>query len=189
MEYNDYELSQMFNENDENAKDVLFEKYSYIIDIIINKYKKTFYALNMDLSEVRQDANLAFTDAIIRYSCEKETSLPTFISIVVERKVQNAVRKAETIKNKMYTSAYSLDYEYDAFQKPLTEIIGDTSEEPLNNMTKKEEAMLKKIEKLYKLLIRGFNYHDIAKILGKEPKQIDNTIQRIRQKIKDLINE
>ena len=39
MEYNDYELSQMFNENDENAKDVLFEKYSYIIDIIINKYK------------------------------------------------------------------------------------------------------------------------------------------------------
>ena len=38
MEYNDYELSQMFNENDENAKDVLFEKYSYIIDIIINKY-------------------------------------------------------------------------------------------------------------------------------------------------------
>ncbi|MBP3457218.1 MAG: sigma-70 family RNA polymerase sigma factor [Bacilli bacterium] len=199
MEYNDYELSQMFNENDENAKDVLFEKYSYIIDIIINKYKKTFYALNMDLSEVRQDANLAFTDAIIRYSCEKETSLPTFISIVVERKVQNAVRKAETIKNKMYTSAYSLDYEYDAFQKPLTEIIGDTSEEPLNNMTKKEEyeELVKKIDSIlspnendvYKLLIRGFNYHDIAKILGKEPKQIDNTIQRIRQKIKDLINE
>ena len=29
----------------------------------------------------------------------------------------------------------------------------------------------------------------LAKILGKEPKQIDNTIQRIRQKIKDLINE
>lgn len=40
----------------------------------------------------------------------------------------------------MYTSAYSLDYEYDAFQKPLTEIIGDTSEEPLNNMTKKKNT-------------------------------------------------
>ena len=94
MEYNDYELSQMFNENDENAKDVLFEKYSYIIDIILNKYKKTMYALNMDFSEVRQDANLAFTDAVVRYSSERDTSLPTFISLVVERKVQNAVRKA-----------------------------------------------------------------------------------------------
>lgn len=197
MEYNDYELSQMFNENDENAKDVLFEKYSYIIDIILNKYKKTMYALNMDFSEVRQDANLAFTDAVVRYSCERDSSLPTFISLVVERKVQNAVRKAETVKNKVYTSAYSLDYEYDVFQKPLSEIIGDTSLEPLNNMTKKEEyeELVRKIDSIlspnendvYKLLIRGFNYQDIAKILNKEPKQIDNTIQRVRVKIRDLI--
>lgn len=197
MEYNDYELSQMFNENDENAKDVLFEKYSYIIDIILNKYKKTMYALNMDFSEVRQDANLAFTDAVVRYSCERDTSLPTFISLVVERKVQNAVRKAETVKNKVYTSAYSLDYEYDVFQKPLSEIIGDTSLEPLNNMTKKEEyeELVRKIDGIlspnendvYKLLIRGFNYQDIARILNKEPKQIDNTIQRVRVKIRDLI--
>ena len=66
-------------------------------------------------------------------------------------------------------------------------------------LSKKEEyeELVKKIDSIlspnendvYKLLIRGFNYHDIAKILGKEPKQIDNTIQRIRQKIKDLINE
>lgn len=197
MEYNDYELSQMFNENDENAKDLLFEKYSYIIDIILNKYKKTMYALNMDFSEVRQDANLAFTDAVVRYSCERDTSLPTFISLVVERKVQNAVRKAETVKNKVYTSAYSLDYEYDVFQKPLSEIIGDTSLEPLNNMTKKEEyeELVRKIDGIlspnendvYKLLIRGFNYQDIARILNKEPKQIDNTIQRVRVKIRDLI--
>lgn len=197
MEYNDYELSQMFNENDENAKDLLFEKYSYIIDIILNKYKKTMYALNMDFSEVRQDANLAFTDAVVRYSCERDTSLPTFISLVVERKIQNAVRKAETVKNKVYTSAYSLDYEYDVFQKPLSEIIGDTSLEPLNNMTKKEEyeELVRKIEGIlspnendvYKLLIRGFNYQDIARILNKEPKQIDNTIQRVRVKIRDLI--
>ena len=84
MEYNDQELSLLFTENDENAKDVLFKKYNYIIEIIINKYKKTIYALNMDINEIRQDANLAFTDAIIKYSREKETSLPTFISLVVE---------------------------------------------------------------------------------------------------------
>lgn len=197
MEYNDQELSLLFTENDENAKDVLFKKYNYIIEIIINKYKKTIYALNMDINEIRQDANLAFTDAIIKYSREKETSLPTFISLVVERKIQNAVRKAETIKNKVYLNAYSLDYEYDAFQKPLSEIIGDNSDEPLANMTKKEEyeELVNNINSIlspgendvYKLLIRGFNYQEIAKILNKEPKQIDNSIQRIRIKIRDLI--
>ena len=187
----------MFTENDENAKDVLFKKYNYIIEIIINKYKKTIYALNMDINEIRQDANLAFTDAIIKYSREKETSLPTFISLVVERKIQNAVRKAETIKNKVYLNAYSLDYEYDVFQKPLSEIIGDNSGEPLANMTKKEEyeELVNNINSIlspgendvYKLLIRGFNYQEIAKILNKAPKQIDNSIQRIRIKIRDLI--
>lgn len=197
MEYNDQELSLLFTENDENAKDVLFKKYNYIIEIIINKYKKTIYALNMDINEIRQDANLAFTDAIIKYSREKETSLPTFISLVVERKIQNAVRKAETIKNKVYLNAYSLDYEYDAFQKPLSEIIGDNSGEPLANMTKKEEyeELVNNINSIlspgendvYKLLIRGFNYQEIAKILNKEPKQIDNSIQRIRIKIRDII--
>ncbi|MCI7553869.1 MAG: sigma-70 family RNA polymerase sigma factor [Tenericutes bacterium] len=197
MEYNDQELSLLFTENDENAKDVLFKKYNYIIEIIINKYKKTIYALNMDINEIRQDANLAFTDAIIKYSREKETSLPTFISLVVERKIQNAVRKAETIKNKVYLNAYSLDYEYDVFQKPLSEIIGDNSGEPLANMTKKEEyeELVNNINSIlspgendvYKLLIRGFNYQEIAKILNKEPKQIDNSIQRIRIKIRDLI--
>lgn len=197
MEYNDQELSLLFTENDENAKDVLFKKYNYIIEIIINKYKKTIYALNMDINEIRQDANLAFTDAIIKYSREKETSLPTFISLVVERKIQNAVRKAETIKNKVYLNAYSLDYEYDVFQKPLSEIIGDNSGEPLANMTKKEEyeELVNNINSIlspgendvYKLLIRGFNYQEIAKILNKAPKQIDNSIQRIRIKIRDLI--
>ena len=40
---------------------------------------------------------------------------------------------------------------------------------------------------VYKLLISGFSYIDIAKILKKEPKQIDNTIQRLRTKVKELI--
>ena len=40
MEYNDIELTQMVCENNEDAKDFLYEKYHYIIDIIISKYKK-----------------------------------------------------------------------------------------------------------------------------------------------------
>jgi RNA polymerase sporulation-specific sigma factor len=197
MDFNDEELTLMFSENNEDAKNVLFEKYSYIIEIIMAKYKKSIYALGLDYSEVKQEAMLAFTDALIRYNSEKESSLPTFISVVVERKVQNCIRKAETIKQKVHNESYSIDYEYEAFKKPLTEIIADTSKEPLENLENREnyEELVKKINSalspfekdVYELLINEFNYQDIAKILNKEPKQIDNTIQRIRCKIKDLI--
>ena len=197
MEYNDIELTQMVCENNEDAKDFLYEKYHYIIDIIISKYKKTIYALGMDINEVRQEAMLGFTDALIKYTVSKETSLPTFISLVVERKIQNAVRKAETQKNKIHNEAYSLEYDYETFNRPLEEIIGDNTKDPLRKLeseenykelTKKINESLSPFEKeVYDLIINDFNYIDIAKILNKEPTQIDNTIQRIRNKIKDLI--
>lgn len=197
MEFNDEKLITMFSENDEDAKNILYDKYSYIISIILAKYKRTIYALGIDISEVKQEAMLAFTDALIKYSSDKSTSLPTFISIVVERKIQNCIRKAETTKNKVNTEAYSLEAEYEAFKRPLEEILGDSSLDPLHKMENEErlEELTKKInddlspfeKDVYKLVINGFGYQDIAKILNKEPKQIDNTIQRIRNKIKDLL--
>ena len=197
MEYNDIELTMLVKENDEDAKDLIYDKYNYIIDIILAKYKKTFYVLGIDLKEARQESLLAFTDALIKYSSEKDTSLATFISLVVERKIQNCIRKAETIKNKKNKETYSLDYEYEVFNKPLKEIIGDVEADPLVKMESKENylELVAKIKgalspleyEVYELLINDFNYQDIASILGKEPKQIDNTIQRIRSKIKELI--
>lgn len=197
MEFNDQELTTMFSENNEDAKNILFDKYSYIIDIIMSKYKKSIYALNLDYDEVKQEARLGFTDALIKFNSEKDTSLPTFITVVVERKIQNCIRKADTIKNKIHNESYSIDYEYDIFKKPLSEILGDNSGDPLTNLENEEnyKELVRKINELlspfeqdvYKLLINGFNYVDIANILNKEPKQIDNTIQRIRSKIKDVI--
>jgi len=187
----------MVSENNEDAKDVLFDKYSYIIDIILAKYKKSIYALGLDYYEVKQDAMVAFTDALVRYSAEKESSLPTFISLVVERKIQNCIRHADTTKNKIQNEAYSLEHEYEVFKRPLEEIIGDNSKDPLTKMEndesftelkKKINESLSPFEKdVYNLIINGFNYQDIAKILDKDPKQIDNTIQRIRNKIKEML--
>ena len=197
MEFNDEKLITMFSENDEDAKNILYDKYSYIISIILAKYKRTIYALGIDISEVKQEAMLAFTDALIKYSSDKSTSLPTFISLVVKRKIQNCIRKAETTKNKVNTEAYSLEAEYEVFKRPLEEILGDSSLDPLHKMENEErlEELTKKInddlspfeKDVYKLVINGFGYQDIAKILNKEPKQIDNTSQRIRNKIKDLL--
>ena len=66
MEFNDENLITMFSENDEDAKNILYDKYSYIISIILAKYKRTIYALGIDISEVKQEAMLAFTDALIK---------------------------------------------------------------------------------------------------------------------------
>jgi RNA polymerase sporulation-specific sigma factor len=39
------------------------------------------------------------------------------------------------------------------------------------------------------LRIRGYDYREIASILNRSPKQIDNAIQRIRKKIGRLMED
>ena len=197
VEYPDEELVNLVCENSEEARDMLYEKYSYIIDIICNKYKQSAYYLSADLQELRQEAMLGFSDALVSFNEDENASLHTFITLCVERRVRNYVRKNDTYKMKILRDVYSLDFQFDDDSSPLLNTIADKSQDPLNKLEEKEtirelkekaEQLLSPTEKeLYELLVNGFTYDDIAKILNKNPKQIYNTAQRIRVKLKELI--
>ena len=197
VEYPDEELVNLVCENSEEARDMLYEKYSYIIDIICNKYKQSAYYLSADLQELRQEAMLGFSDALVSFNQDENASLHTFITLFVERRVRNYVRKNDTYKMKILRDVYSLDFQFDDDSSPLLNTIADKSQDPLNKLEEKEtirelkekaEQLLSPTEKeLYELLVNGFTYDDIAKILNKNPKQIYNTAQRIRVKLKELI--
>lgn len=81
---------------------------------------------------------------------------------------------------------------------PLKESLSDNlKNDPLNNITNDEnyKELLNNIKlslssqeyEVFKLMLNGKNYQDISKILDKNPKQIDNTIQRIKSKIKKIL--
>jgi len=197
-EYSDSELCSMICENNEDAKDILFKKYKYIIDIIIKKYSLSAVKVGIEYNDLYQEALVGFTDALNSYDENKDASIATFITLCVERKLQNTILKAKTIKNKMFIQALSLDYQEDS-ESPLSERISDNSKnDPLNNMTNDESYMelIEKIKKelsnneyeVFTLMASGLNYMEIAEQLDKNPKQIDNAIQRIKSKIKKIIN-
>lgn len=196
-EYPDNELINMVCENSEEASDILYDKYSYIVDIIYTKYKRSAYILSVDLNELRQEAMVGFSDALVSYNQDKEASLSTFISLCVERRVRNYLRKADTHKNRMLKEAYSLDTTFSEDAAPLSEMIGDNSNDPQVTIEDQENVkyLKAKIDELlspqekevYELLINDFSYEDIASILNKTPKQIYNTASRLRAKIKDIL--
>ena len=197
-EYSDSELCSMICENNEDAKDILFKKYKYIIDIIIKKYSLSAVKVGIEYNDLYQEALVGFTDALNSYDENKDASIATFITLCVERKLQNTILKAKTIKNKMFIQALSLDYQEDS-ESPLSERISDNSKnDPLNNMTNDESyiELIDKIKKelsnneyeVFTLMVSGLNYIEIAEQLDKNPKQIDNAIQRIKSKIKKIIS-
>lgn len=195
--YKDRELIYLLKENDDDAKDYAFIKYGFIVDIIINKYRRGFLATKMDFEEVKQELLVAFSNALYNYEEDRKASLQTFISLVVERRAQNLLRGGNTIKNQKRNESYSLDYEYGDNNTPLLDIIADNSFDPSELVESKDAVkhLKKDIEKLlssfeyevYSLMLNHFTYIDISKILNKEPKQIDNTIQRIRGKIRNML--
>ena len=203
MEYRDYsdsELISMINEESEDAKDILFEKYKYIIDIIVKKYKVMANTLGIEYHDLYQEALLGFIDATRNYDADKEAGLPRFITVCVERKLQVAVIKAGRIKNKIIYDSLSLEHSYDYFKQPLMYIISDNNENnPLKNIVSEEdfkelsdnikEALSDSEYEVYTLMIGGLNYQEIATLLDRSPKQIDNSIQRIKTKVKKIIDE
>ena len=132
MEYPDNELTYYFHDNNEEAIDLIYDKYKYIIDVLLNKYRRVFLALNIDVDEVRQEANLAFSNAIYTFSDDKDASLSTFISLCVERKIKTVIKKYETLKNKVFSDSISFDGYNDGIS--LENIIGDETYEPLKKI-------------------------------------------------------
>ena len=196
---NDEELIHMVREESEDAKDILYEKYKYIIDIELRKYKRIAYALAYDVSELSQEALVGFADGINNYREDKEASLSSFITLCVDRRLQVAIKKAGRLKNQMMKEALSLEEEYNASSQ-LKELLSDNSEnDPLENMLKEENynELKKRIKEelsdseyeVYTYMINGLKYDEIANLINKNLKQVDNTIQRVKSKIRKILEE
>lgn len=198
-EINDSQLINMLHEASEDAKDILFEKYKYIIDIEMKKYSRMARTLGYDVNDLYQDALVGFSDALVSYRDDRHAALPSFITLCVDRKLQVSIKKAGRLKNKLLNESLSLEHTYESYASPLMDILSDNNEnDPLENILKEEKvkelvnsitnALSPAEYEVYSLMINGLKYDEIATLLNKNLKQVDNTIQRVRNKIKKILD-
>lgn len=203
MEYKDFDDGELFMlvcEEDENAKEILFNKYKHVIDIIMKKYIYNARMAGIEYKDLYSEALIGFTDALTNYNANKESSLKTFISMCVNSRLQKAIIRARAHKNKINNETYSLEHVYGELGVPLEDIISDNNKnDPLTSMMDEEDyqelietikSTLSDFEvQVFELMISNFNYVEIANLLDKTPKQIDNTIQRLKAKIKKVLED
>lgn len=192
---NDEELVYMINENNDEAKDAIYQKYSSMIHKEIKKVKNTAYALKIDYSDLIQEAMLGFSNAVNTYNEEEDAKFGTYATLCVRRKLLNFIEKHRTAKSHSLNSALSLDAEMiekgGEYIHFLKEIDG---REPLNNVIINEE-LSEVSEKMDKVLnenerlileysVMGKKPDEIAEIMGISPKKVYNILYRARKKIK-----
>ena len=194
-EYNDYELISLAHEQNEDAINIIYEKYKPIIVSKCNTYIK--YIKGIELSDLIQECYIVLNTAINTFNQEKDNIFYTFINLCLDRYFISEYKKSNNTKNKLLNESLSLD-SLDNEDKNLIKIIKDDKYNPeleliqeLNFM----ELYNKIIDKLtyleelvFILKVQNFNYKEIASILDKDSKSIDNAIQRIKTKIKEVYN-
>lgn len=200
LEINDSELMSLLPEDEENIKNIIYDEYGYLIDVYIFKYNNFIKMFNIDEQELRCEASYGFSDGINSYLDDKKATLKTFLSLCVERRVVKYLSKFTTQKAHMLKDALSLDSSQGESHTPLIETISDEGlSDPLNNLTFFEtfdEIMACAKENLsdfeYKVfgyMLNEVDYKSIAIELERTPKQIDNTIQRIKLKMRKILED
>ncbi len=191
----DNEIISMLGEADENVNNVIYAKYSYLIDVIINKYQRVIRMFQIDQDELLCEASYGFSDGIHSFVIGKNASLKTFLSICIERRVFKLIQKYSTDKVRKDKSNLSLEYRNE-IGKELQEILTDgndplnalTSIETYNEVVELAKKNLSSFEyEVFIYMINGNDYKTIAKVLDKTPKQIDNSMQRIKNKMRQAM--
>lgn len=201
MDYRDVsddELLMMIRESNDNAKDIIYNKYRYIVSYMVKKYRNIALKLGIDMKDLNQEALVGFSDALLSFKDESNASLKTFISLCVERRLHAFLLKASRKKNLMLNEALSLEHEYKNYNSTLADIISDNNEnDPLTRLTR-DERYNDLISSIYNdlsinekdvlsLMLEGLNYNDIASILNMSVKSVDNAIQRIKNKVRNTL--
>lgn len=192
MEYNDYELVSLAQENNDIAIDLLHKKYK---DLIYNKSKKIYYCLRnrgLELSDVMQEAMIGFEEAIKAYNQDDNTLFYTFAMLCVDRQLKSLVLKQNRDKHKFLNESITLDNDDDLYNILSNDITPETeffSKEEANNIYNNLKDCLTEFEELvFELKLQGCSYKEISDILDVDSKDIYNAVSRIRVKASKIID-
>lgn len=187
---NDNELLFLINENDEIAFETLIKRYETIINNVINKYKNKAINIGLEVKDLRQEGLVGLTTAVKTFSETKEASFRTYANILIERTIQDLIKSHDRIKYRSLNSAISLDTFSEEEQQSLYDVIDRNEIAPELKMIDQENRkeivkLLTPFElKVYELKLDGKTNKEMSSILEKNQRSIENTVQRIKTKLK-----
>jgi RNA polymerase sporulation-specific sigma factor len=191
--------SKVLNESLEELKDeelVMLAKKgnAKAISILINKYKnfvrsrsKSYFIVGADREDIIQEGLIGLFKAIRDYNPDKKTSFRAFAKLCIIKHLIKTLRNYN--RQKHLTLHISLD-------KPLDniELMSNTdiekeliANEIIDIIKEKIKEKLSDLEnKIFEYYLNNMNYKEIAKVINKDIKVVDNALKRIKNKIKDV---
>ncbi len=182
---------------------------SAIMDYIISKYKylviraaKAIYLIGGENDDLIQEGMIGLFKAVRDFDTNQETSFYSFAELCISRQMYTAIKLSQRQKHmplNSYVSLYDIKKsDYDDKQSPLIEQLEIETNSNPEELFLDKERMQMLVEELNERLsdmerrvlhlhLQGEDYRSIAELLDKSPKSIDNALQRIRQKMRTIL--
>lgn len=194
--YNDYELLSYISECNEDATDILLKKYEPLIVSTAKKLLKGMENSGLDINDLIQEGRIGLINASETFTESKDTLFYTYAKTCIERKMYDLVKSTKRAKHKILNDSIPIDVDAEKGEyKELDYLLKDNTENPeqlLINEERKQElqniinSKLNEFEiQVVELKLKGFANKEISSMLECEYKKVDNTLQRIKQKLKE----
>ena len=180
--------------------DFIMEKYKFLV----KKHAKAMFLLGGENDDLIQEGMIGLFKAIRDYDIEQEASFYSFAELCVTRQMYTAIKNSQRQKHMPLNSYISL-YEQGTKSTednhvPMIDNLQNTKDnnpeelfltkEYFESFEQELKTLLSDLEsRVLYLHLHGENYQNIAKLLDKSPKSIDNALQRIKGKVSSLINK
>lgn len=169
LKYNDYELLYMNGLSSEEARDILFEKYMFMIKKMIVK----FNVQPNEKDDYFQEGLIALNKAIKTYKETSNMTFTRFVEMLIYHRFVDLIR----IKKKRNEENVSLDViDYIIPEPKPTPMLYEGNVFELLKLSKRERQV-------YELIYnQGKTNKEVSEILGMKITQVYSTTDRIRKK-------
>lgn len=191
-DFTDEELIGKLRAGDTEIANYIMEKYKPLV----RKKTNTMYLIGGETEDLMQEGMIGLFKAVRDYDTKKSATFFSFAELCITRQIYSALQASNRKKHSPLNNYISFSSHDEAEGMHLEEIIGSQNISPEQIMIEKElkEEFFSKLEeklspmekKVLYLSLEGSSYIQIAKSLGTSSKSIDNTLQRIRGKVKLL---
>ena len=172
------------------------------VGMVVENYKgfvmmnaKNYFLLGAEKDDLIQEGMIGLLKAIRAYDTEKAASFKTFATICVKRQIITAIKKANSNKNKALNTSIGIENENKETNREIQYFRGlksyqsynpeelALSKEQVNGLKSYLEKKLSPLEtSVFKYMVKGYPYKEIAEMMGEKVKAVDNAIQRIKRK-------
>ena len=178
-------------------------------EYLIVKYKnfvrskaRSYFLIGADREDIIQEGMIGLYKAIRDYRGDKLSSFRAFADLCITRQIITAIKTATRQKHIPLNSYVSLNkpiYDEDS-DRTLMDVLSGMritdpeeliiSQEEIDDIELKMGEILSPLEwKVLTYYLDGKSYQEIAEILGRHVKSIDNALQRVKRKLERYLEK